>query len=699
MGRGKKSRGIATTGRASVPVGKEPNLEAEADVWLASTEQADSVPTVSAPRSGADEMSGHYRFIDSLNKRIRDGLPANIWDLSQQDQLRARGKALGVLLPSEQRRLAHIGSHYTGLGRDRVREQAAEMLILTNAGFIENLIRVHEARGIEAEELRQECRLAIYDAIRRFDPDNGASFLAYAEWRMRGAISEAIRSNSRLVRLKSRASEISDRVQRAIKLWEANATIPSLQAAFPNLRLEPKRANESDEEYAARQAAHIAKLEEIQSAIQAGHTWTQAVIAEITGDRPERVEDIIRWVTSSYIRLDAPIATKDGEIEVASAVADPLSDVEGEVMEAGMLDALVGALDTLTPYERRLIELYYGVGREVTSGPVQQKDIYDGVYIDDLSIEHSAEQSVIADRRALAAKRRGGVGTSGNPSEKPIKIRTALQRELNERYERGELIFRPNTPEAKELFELSGVPPTSATVQETLSRIYEKLAPRLSGMQEDTISRGNHVLEHSEQACKLVRQTLRRQAQAAGGVLLVPGYGTGKLSVEEIDNLKPGKPAKSGIGRKGALRRVAEATGLVNPATGRLTFAPSSETTDEAMAPSPTPTAAPKTKSSESAKKPAKAKQVKPADLVRANVLQAGEHLVLFYKGAEYSATLLDDGRIQLVEEQKRTFSSPSSAAEAAKGVRADPGWDSWHVEREGRWVSLATLRAPLLRS
>ena len=695
MGRGKKSRGNAASGRVIIPVGTELKPGVDEDAWLASLERPqDAPPPVISP----EEMAGYAKFIDDLNRDIKKRLPANIWDLSQQDQLRARSRALGVLPAGDQRRLVRIATHYTGFARERIREQAAEMLILTNAGFVENTIRVHEARGIEAEELRQECRLAIYDAIHRFDPDNGASFLAFAEFRMRGAISEAIRSNSRLVRLKSRASEISDRVQRAIKLWEANATIPQLQAAFPSLRLSPKYPEESDEDFAVREAAHTAKLQEIEGSIQAGHIWTKAILAEITGDRIERVEDIIRWVTHSYIRLDAPIATKDGEIEVASSVADPHSDVEGEVMDTALIDALVSALDSLPPYERRLVELYYGVGREVTSGPIQQKDIYDGVYVDDQGIEHSAEQSVIADRRSLAAKRRGGVGTSGNPDEKPLKIRTALQRELNERYERGELLFRPNTAEAKELFELSGVPPTSATVQETLSRVYEKLAPQLPELHEETISRGNHVLEHSEQACKLVRQTLRRQAQAAGGILLTPGYGTGKLTLEEIDNLKPGKPAKSGIGRKGALRRVSEIAGLVDITTGRLTFAPAIEAAGEIVTPLPTPTTTPKAKQPES-KKSAKSKQIKPVDLVRADLLLPGEQLILFYKGAKYSAVLLDDGKIQLAEEQKRTFSSPSSAAEAAKGVRADPGWDSWHVERGGRWVSLATLRAPLLHS
>ena len=42
--------------------------------------------------------------------------------------------------------------------------------------------------------------LDIYDAIERFDFENGASFLAFAEWRMRGAISEAMHSDAKQTR-------------------------------------------------------------------------------------------------------------------------------------------------------------------------------------------------------------------------------------------------------------------------------------------------------------------------------------------------------------------------------------------------------------------------------------------------------------------------------------------------------------------
>jgi RNA polymerase sigma factor (sigma-70 family) len=655
MGRGKKRQGATLRSPAAGVASELANdsLEAQADALLAAAGTTTAVPLEEASADAATQKF----FIDTINARIKRKLQPNFFDLDRPAKDRAEGKALGVLSPLDQRHLVRIANEYNGSTRQTVRDRAAELLILTNAGFVENMIQGHEARGLEAEALRQECRAAIFDAIRRFDPDNGASFLAFAEWRMRGAISEAIRSDSRLVRLKSRASEIADRVQRAIKLFEANATAAQLRGAFPHV----------DE----------SRLGEIQMMIEAGKGWTPAVLADITGDRRERIQEVLPWVTNSYVRLDAPIATKDGDIDVASAIAG-FDDVEGEVMEAGVKAALREALGTLSPYDRRVLELYYHLKE---GEDVLQASLFDGVYVDEFGLEYSAEQSVIADRRNRIA--------SGNPEEQQEKkIVTATQKELNERWQRGELTFRPGTPEARELFELSGVPPTSATIQETLAKSYDQLRPQLDSLREFTISRGDNALEYSEEACKLVREELKKAAHATDGVLRVPGYGD--LTLEDISKLKPGKPAKGGAGRKGALRRVAELTGHVDEESGKLTFSPDGSALT-AQKPQTKQQAA-KPKSQRAAAPQPKQAKAKASDLIDNGLLKGGEVMSLLYKGAEYKATLLEDGRVRL--EDGRVYNALSGAAEAAKGVRADPGWNSWRVERDGQWVSLFDIRS-----
>lgn len=94
---------------------------------------------------------------------------------------------------------------------------------------------------------------------------------------------------------------------------------------------------------------------------------------------------------------------------------------------------------------------------------------------------------------------------------------------------------------------------------------------------------------------------------------------------------------------------------------------------------------------------PRRRRALKPGlnDLIDAGVLHAGEPLFLSYKGTEQCAALLGTGEIEF--EDGRIFSTPAVAAQSAKGVRADPGWTSWHVQRGRKRVSLFDLRARYL--
>lgn len=605
-------------------------------------------------------------YLRALQARIQRGLPSNYYDLDAPARRRAQGKALGILSPHEQRRLVRLARDYQGPGEKRLRERAAELLVLTNAGFVEDMISRHRARGLEAEVLRQECYESLYDAIGRFDPDLGASFLVFCEWRLRGAISEAIRFDSRLVRLKSRASEIADRAQRALKEF-------------------------ADE---GRPSGSVSAAE----------------IAARTGDRPERVDEVLPWVVNALVRLDGPlvdyadgrpdrvltdawrttsrtrlsVGDRSPEDDSFVAAIASNSDVAGEVEAQGEGQALAAALGVLSAYERRVVELYHSLdgGQDI-----QQTHLFDGVYEDGLGLQYSAEQSVIADRRhhrAIAEQELvEAVKRKKKRPSMPPPIVTATQRELNARYAEGDLIFKPGSPEARELFDLSGVPPTAATIQETLAAAYEKMSTELEPLRIDYIYRGDNALEHSAAAAAAVRGELHKLAQAAGGTLEVNGWG--RLTRQEIDRLKPGRTAKEGIGRKGVLRRVAELTGHVDEESGRLTFV-------SQASPEPAVVVAPPSPAKPLRVKRQVAERVDPRDLIDAGYLRPGERLTLLYKGRQLLADLLHDGRVRLLEDG-RVFSTLSTAAEAAKGVRADPGWNSWRVKRGGQQVSLFELR------
>jgi hypothetical protein len=109
----------------------------------------------------------------------------------------------------------------------------------------------------------------------------------------------------------------------------------------------------------------------------------------------------------------------------------------------------------------------------------------------------------------------------------------------------------------------------------------------------------------------------------------------------------------------------------------------------------PTPTHSDVGVSPQQPKKPAPRRfSKKMPDLIAAGLLQPGESLYPVRKSlADTKATLLPDGRIEL---NGQTYGSPSSAAVAASGKKAEPGWEFWAVDRQGNRIPLYDLRGEL---
>ena len=78
------------------------------------------------------------------------------------------------------------------------------------------------------------------------------------------------------------------------------------------------------------------------------------------------------------------------------------------------------------------------------------------------------------------------------------------------------------------------------------------------------------------------------------------------------------------------------------------------------------------------------------ADLLAAELLRAGTQLHPARKGLTGTATVLDDGRLEV---HGQSYASLSAAAKAVSGGKAEPGWNFWLAELNGRRVSLYELR------
>lgn len=90
------------------------------------------------------------------------------------------------------------------------------------------------------------------------------------------------------------------------------------------------------------------------------------------------------------------------------------------------------------------------------------------------------------------------------------------------------------------------------------------------------------------------------------------------------------------------------------------------------------------------------AQAVSVADVLDADLVEEGETLYPRRQGVAATATVLGDGRLEVLDE---VCDSPSSAACRAAGTAAENGWEFWLVERDGERLSLKDVRTQLTGS
>ena len=459
-----------------------------------------------------------------MNRNLESESPDSFIDLLQH-----KGRALRQLTynPGEQRKLIFAartaGEIIESLdGKDdpdslrlkaraeRVDEDARSMFILCHRGFVERLISKHVQRfDSESPEtardiLHQACDIALHRTIDRYDFDNPANPLTYATRVMQDELKREAEAGRR-VRLKSKANLLGDKIERMAKEIE----------------------NE-------------------------GRQVSVAELADRLDETPERIAEILPHARRHTVRLDAPAQAAEATTTIGALIEDPLQAIEDPIVEEDTRQRLYSAMGDLTPFERKAVEVAFGLGDNET---VEQKDLFDGVYLDDQGRAYSAKASVVSER----AKR----------GEQVIK---KAQRELNDLCKQGDLSFQPGNPEAHALARAAkgeigdgertdrlltyetGIPPTSGKVQDALKRGLDKLSRHQNLQGLEARYRGQDELENSETARKIVRSKLSE---------------LGAVSADQLASLRS---TRSPSGGKSKLRVLAEKHGLVDPDTGRLTI-------------------------------------------------------------------------------------------------------------------------------
>jgi RNA polymerase primary sigma factor len=195
--------------------------------------------------------------------------------------------------------------------------RAAERLVTANLRFVISYVKKYQGHGLDLSELVAIGNEGLLKAVRKFDPDQGVKFISYAVWWVRQAVLKALAEQTRSVRI-------------------------------------PLNQN-----------SHFIRMARTETYLsqELGREPTDEEIARALDDTPENVR-AARRMTAGEISLDAPIdrTERDAATVGERFAADDgpvIEDITDATLQREFIDRLFRKY--LTPRERRILYLYYGL--------------------------------------------------------------------------------------------------------------------------------------------------------------------------------------------------------------------------------------------------------------------------------------------------------------------------------------------------
>jgi RNA polymerase primary sigma factor len=230
-------------------------------------------------------------------ERIRDDLVEQL----EREPLDAEwGEAVGMKLHPFRHRL-HVG------------RRAKDKMVQSNLRLVVSIAKKYMNRGLSFQDLIQEGSLGLIRAAEKFDHEKGYKFSTYATWWIRQAITRAIADQSRTIRLPVHLYETISRIKKTTKL----------------LSQEMGR-KPTEEEIATRMEMTIEKLRFIAKSAQLP------------------------------ISLETPIG-KEEDSRLGDFIESDGETPEDQVSKNLLREDLESVLDTLSPRERDVLKLRYGL--------------------------------------------------------------------------------------------------------------------------------------------------------------------------------------------------------------------------------------------------------------------------------------------------------------------------------------------------
>ena len=194
-------------------------------------------------------------------------------------------------------------------------QKALDRLVRANLRFVVSVAKQYQNQGLSLQDLINEGNLGLIKAAKRFDETRGFKFISYAVWWIRQSILQAVAEQARIIRLPlNQVGAISKLKKTAAMLEQEYQRKPS--------------------------TAELAK--------------------EL--DLPEAKVRSLMGMNMRQISTDAPL-DDDDEGSFLDVYVDQESKATDEAVEKESdKNAIERALSTLSPKERQVINMYYGIG-------------------------------------------------------------------------------------------------------------------------------------------------------------------------------------------------------------------------------------------------------------------------------------------------------------------------------------------------